>query len=132
MTPKLAFHVQTAFGLAFDVEKTSDRPSGFKPARVDFTVGRELYGELRLSGFAAALECGFTQKLIIVGGLEARYPDENVGRAVAIRQMLIEDFGADAHRVDTLLSPANTAGNVAAIKKALDDMKLYRLKSAPY
>src|SRR5207302_10435807 len=126
MTAKSAIRVQTAFGLAFDVEKTLDRPSGFKPARVDFTVGPDLYGELRLSGFAAALECGFTQRLIIVGGLEARYPDESVGRAVAIRRMLIEDFGAEVHRVDTLESQANTAGNVRSEERRVGKECRYR------
>jgi hypothetical protein len=116
MATSVAIRVRTAFGLAFDIEKAPERKSGFKPAEVDLSSRKKLFGNLRLKGFAAALQSGFARSIILVGGLEGRYPDEAIGRATAIRKMLLEDCGIPSRRVDALQSAPNTGGNVNIIK----------------
>ena len=114
----LAITVRTLFGLAFDVEKDSSRKSGFKPASIDLGIGKELFGDLRLDGFAAALRCGFADELILAGGDEGRYKGETpiINRASAIMQMLIHDYCVDASRVQAFASKSNTLGNVGIIR----------------
>ncbi len=78
---------------------------------------QELFGGLRLSGFAAALRTGAIEKLTVVGGDEGRYKNDNpINRAVAIRLMLIHDFGIDPEQVDAMASNSNTLGNVDIIR----------------
>jgi hypothetical protein len=116
--------VRIAFGLAFDVEKALDRKSNFKPADTVFKTGAKQFAELRLHGFAAALECGFASKLLVVGGTESRYGKEQISRAVAIRDMLVDDHGVAPDRVEALASEPHTIGNAQAIKAALDEQGL--------
>lgn len=108
-------------GLAFDIEKTKDTASGFKPGRIDAGAGKELFADLRLEGFAALLRLGFAEKLILFGGNEGRYKGEVpiINRAWAITQMLEKDFGIAPDRLGYVASNSNTGGNVAAIKKAI-------------
>lgn len=117
MKQKLALSVDTTFGLAFDIEKTSERKSGFKPAQFDLGSGKELFGELRLEGFAGLLKIGFAKRLIIVGGNEGRYKTETptINRAWAIREMLVHDFGINPDNVASVASNSNTGGNIIAI-----------------
>lgn len=106
------------FGLAFDIERTSDTRSGYKPAKYDMGGVQELFGELRLDGFAKALRLGIVDKLTVVGGDEGRYKNDNpINRAVAIREMLIHDHGIDPALVDAVPSKSNTLGNVGIIKE---------------
>jgi len=109
----------TVFGLAFDIEKDPTNASGFKPALMDLGAGLELFGELRLWGFASLLLGGYARKLIVVGGNEGRYKDERpvINRAEAIRQMLIHDHGVLPDKVEAIPSASNTGGNIAIIKK---------------
>lgn len=117
MEQKLALSADTAFGLAFDVEKASDRTSGFKPAQFDRSAAKDLFGDLRLDGFAALLRIGFARKLVIIGGNEKRYENETpqINRAWAIREMLIHDCGISPDVVASISSKANTTGNVDAM-----------------
>lgn len=110
------------FGLAFDIERTNATRSGFKPAQYDMGGIQELFGDLRLAGFAAALRLGVIKTLTLVGGDEGRYKNDNpINRAVAIREMLVQDFGIDPSRVDAVPSNSNTLGNVAIIKSRSKD-----------
>lgn len=105
------------FGLAFDIERTNTTRSGYRPAKYDMGGIQELFGELRLAGFAAALRTGSIAHLTMVGGDEGRYKNDNpINRAVAIRLMLIHDFGIDPNDVDAVPSNSNTLGNVGIIK----------------
>lgn len=108
----------TVFGLAFDIEKDRGRPSGFKPAQSDLNAGKELFGDLRLNGFASLLRRGFTNRLIIVGGDEGRYKHDDpvINRARAIREMLILDQGINPKAVEVIPSSSNTGGNIAIIR----------------
>lgn len=105
------------FGLAFDIERTNTTASGYRPAQYDMGGIQELFGDLRLAGFAAALRLGVISTITIVGGDEGRYKDDSpINRAVAIREMLIRDFGIDESRVKAVPSKSNTLGNVGIIK----------------
>jgi hypothetical protein len=119
----LAVSVDTAFGLAFNVEKAPEHPGGFLPARFDFGARKELYGDLRLNGFAALLRTGFAKRLIIVGGDEAAYKDEtpSINQGWAIREMLICGFDIDPARVEAVESKSDTSGNIAAIAAKMKD-----------
>lgn len=110
-----------AFGLAFDIEKSLETRSGFQPARIDLGAAKDLFGQLRLEGFAALLELGFADKLIVTGGIEGRYKEEGIPRARAIIEMLEKDFGIPKNRLGFLVSASNTGGNVQAIKKYAGD-----------
>lgn len=104
-----------AFGLAFDIEKTSDTASGFMPADIDLGGGEKLFADLRLDGFAALMRLNFAEKIIIVGGMEGRYREEKIPRAWAICQMLEKDCGIAAERLEWRVSGSNTGGNVQII-----------------
>jgi hypothetical protein len=117
-------HFGVGFGLSCDIEKSDTQNSGYKPASVDLAYQTPLFGELRIRGFAAAIECNFIQRLIIVGGFEARYPAEKISRAHAIKQMLVQDFGAASDRIGCLQSAPNTSGNIVAIRVALSEMNV--------
>lgn len=106
-----------AFGLAFDVRKASTTKSGFEPAPYDLGAGVELFGPLRLRGWAAMMRLNFVDTITIVGGDEGRYAGETpvVNRASAIREMLIHDCGIEASRVDAVASKSNTRGNIGII-----------------
>lgn len=115
MTTNLAIRVRIFFGLAFDIEKTIERKSGFRPAEYDLSSHKKLFGDLRLDGFSSMLESGFAERLIVIGGIERRYPNESVGRAWVIRKMLIEDLGISSERIDAVSSAPNTGGNIETI-----------------
>ncbi len=105
------------FGLAFDIERTNTTSSGYKPARYDMGGIQELSGELRLAGFSALLRLYIVEKLTIVGGDEGRYKNDHpINRAVAIREMLVNDYGIDPARVEAIPSKSNTLGNVGIIR----------------
>lgn len=126
LSPEIAQSFDAVFGLAFDVEKTAETKSGFKPAMVDLKHHMEIYGDVRLEGFAALMKLGFTKNLVIVGGNETRYEGETpaVNRATAICEMLINDYGIEENSISFISSEPNTAGNVAAIKKMIELEKL--------
>jgi len=71
-----------AFGLAFEVEKSHETKSGFKPAVTDKSQ-QLLFADLRLDGFAALLRLGLANSLRIVGGNEGRYKSEGCNRSSA-------------------------------------------------
>lgn len=81
-------------------------------------VGKELFAPERLDGFAAALNTGFADELILAGGDEGRYKGETptINRAWAIGQMLIGDYDIDPRRIQTFASKSNTLGNVGIIR----------------
>lgn len=108
--------VPVVFGLAFDVEKAPGRKSGFQPAQFDLGAGKNMFGDIRLEGFAALLRTGFAAKLIVVGGLEGRYSSEHIPRAWAICEMLEKDFGIPRDQLSFLVSRSNTGGNVEMIR----------------
>jgi hypothetical protein len=106
------------FGLAFDIERSSRTRSGFEPAQFDLGSGKDLFGNLRLQGFAAMLQLNIVNTLTIVGGDEGRYKGETpiINRASAIRLMLVKDYDIDPLRVDAQASKSNTLGNVGIIR----------------
>ncbi len=107
-----------AFGLAFDIERTNATKSGYRPAQYDMGGIQELFGDLRLDGFAAMLRLNIAKRVTIVGGDEGRYKNDGpINRAVAIRLMLIDDHGIDPARVDAVASKSNTVGNVGIIRE---------------
>jgi hypothetical protein len=97
-------------GLAFDVMRDGD---DLKPALIDLGARKELFGDVRLRGFQAALQKGIAPCLIIAGGDEGRYKDETptVNRAEAIRDMLVRR-GIPATQIIARASKSNTLGNV--------------------
>ena len=109
--------MRQAFGLAFDIQRDPSTRSGFSPAPTDLGAGLELFGPLRLRGFAAMLRMGFVDHLTVVGGDEGRYKNEQpvINRAWAICEMLIHDFGIVPDRVSFVASKSNTLGNVGII-----------------
>ena len=121
MRPQSAIRVNTAFCLAFDIERTPERKSGFRPAKFDSQAGKQLFGDLRLKGFASSLLAGFAKKLVIVGGIEGRCEDGTLGRAWGIRQMLIRDFDIAAERMEAIQSGPSTRGNIETIGAVLAD-----------
>jgi hypothetical protein len=122
MKPMMSVH--TAFGLACDVQKTRGQVNQFHAADGELSTGRKLFGDLRLEGFAALLKTGFAERLIVVGGAEARYKDKQIGRAYAVREILLRDLGVDAERIEAMHSEPNTSGNVAAIKRIVEERSL--------
>jgi hypothetical protein len=110
------------FGLAFDIEKSSRTRSGFAPAPLDLGSGKELFGDLRLQGFAAMLKLGIVSHLTLVGGDEGRYKGETpvINRAAAIREMLVHDHGIAPEIVASAASKSNTLGNVGIIADRSD------------
>lgn len=106
-----------AFGLAFDIARSKLATSGYIPAQFDLGSGKELFGSVRISGWAAMMRLGIVDRLTIVGGDEGRYKNDHpINRAVAIREMLIHDYEVDAARVDAVPSKSNTLGNVGIIR----------------
>jgi hypothetical protein len=122
MKPMMSVH--TAFGLACDVQKARGQVNQFRAADGELSTGKKLFGDLRLEGFAALLKTGFAERLIVVGGAEARYKDEQIGRACAVREILLRDLGVDAERVEALHSEPSTSGNVAAVKRIVEERSL--------
>lgn len=93
--PDLAIHCNTAFVLTAEVEKDASTGSGFRCAERQFTRGGRLFGEIRYRGVASMSRLGFAKDRIrIVGGLEDRYPGENIIRSIAFKSILEEDMGA--------------------------------------
>ena len=117
--------IRTAFGLAFDIEKGPTN-SGFWPAQIDLGAGKELFGDLRLEGFAALLSSDYAETLVLAGGDEGRYKNATpvINRAAAIREMLIGDFNIAPDRVLSFPSRSNTGGNIAIIKSVMTDRGL--------
>ncbi|MEK7124370.1 MAG: hypothetical protein AAB877_01625 [Patescibacteria group bacterium] len=127
---QLAVTVDTVFGLAFDIEKAPERKSGFKPAQCDLGAKKELFGDVRLAGFAALLMLGFAKKLIVIGGKEGRYKNEEpaIGRAFAICEMLTKDLNVEPACVSHVISEPNTGGNIAVISHRIisdDNLSIY-------
>jgi hypothetical protein len=120
---------ETGFLFAFDIERTDDTKSGFKPAERHFGsgpaptyLGDKLYADLRINGALAALRLGVVKRLVIPGKDEKRYAGEIIrvdGRDMPlyqgyiIRKMLIEDHDVPADMVDWVPSSGDT-GNAAA------------------
>jgi len=110
--------VDIAFGLAFDIERVPTTASGFRPAQFDLGAAKDLFGDIRLEGFASLIRLGFAQNLTVVGGDEGRYKNDNpVNRADAIRLMLVKDHGLGENMISSFPSRSNTGGNVAIIKR---------------
>lgn len=122
----LKITTHTAFGLAFDVEKDHSSKSGFKPARTDLGSGKELFGELRLMGFAAALDTGFAKALVLAGGDEGRYRGEEpiINRAESIKKMLIEEHSIDPRTIEAHPSRSNTGGNIDIFARRVQESGL--------
>lgn len=114
------------FGLAFDVERTAGTISGWRPARTKVNSQLRLFAKARLLGFVAALESGWAEKMVIVGGNEGRYMLEHPppNQAKAIEEMLVMDHSIPRSQVRSMRSLSNTIGNVAMIRKIVQDEKL--------
>lgn len=103
--PTLAITVDVAFVLTAEVEKDPSTASGYRCAAEQMTQGGQLYGEARYRGVAAMTRLGFAKRVIIVGGQEMRYPEENITRSLAFKAILEEDMGA-VGTIDAALSTA--------------------------
>ena len=99
-----------------------------------------LLAESRWRGFASALNGGFVEKLVVLGGQEkiltAKIPVEMrthctpcgkegdflfVPRGFATTEGLIKSYGVDRAKVDYRITEGNTGGNVGAIASVLED-----------
>ena len=117
---------KVAFGLGFNVVRDATKKSGYAPAHVDGAVGRQLFADLRLEGFAALLKLDLITTLVIVGGVEKASKTEPnpPHEADAIRKMLVLDFGISDERVVTISSGRNTAGNAGVIARYIEENEL--------
>ncbi len=122
MTDQTRQSFKLGLGHGFDVEKDSTTLSGFKPARYHDKTGVPLLADLRLHGFAAALELNICETLLIAARDEERYPDENINQAWAIYQMLVFDLGADSSRLRWIKSGKGTDKNVLAMSDVAKEM----------
>ncbi|HVM73363.1 MAG TPA: hypothetical protein VMU13_00595 [Candidatus Paceibacterota bacterium] len=113
------FPLERAFGLAFDVERDSERRSGFKPAEIQLgpQMPLPMYGELRLHGFAATIMGGFCEHITIVGKDEKRINDCVVYQGNAICEMLVRDLGVPREQVSWNTSDSNTGHTLEVIRK---------------
>ena len=109
-------------GLAFDIERDQSTASGYRPAEYDLGVGLSLFGDLRLHGFAVAIQSGLAERIILAGGDEGRYKEEQpiINRAEAIKAMLEADFGIDPNLVTAFPSRSNTGGNIAIFAREIE------------
>jgi hypothetical protein len=81
-----------AICLTAEVERDPKKPSGYRIADRQRTVGTKLYARERFEGIAAAARLGFAYNYLVIGGHEDRYPGEGVDRAEAFRDVLVKDF----------------------------------------
>jgi hypothetical protein len=121
----------TIIGLSTSITVKDGR---FEPREADH--GIPLLGRARWSGYLAALQHGYAQRLIVVGGREsvpaAQVPADIaitceregdailVPRGQAICHMLAHDHGVDARRLGHRVCAGHTGGNVEAIRAILD------------
>ena len=126
---------ETGFLFAFDIERTEETRSGFKPAERHFGsgpaptyLGDKLYADLRIKGALAALKLGIVKRLVIPGKDEKRYPGETICvdntdmplyQGCIIRKMLIEDHGVPADIVDWVPSSGDTGNAAAAMSRRI-------------
>lgn len=115
--PKLGERAKVAFLLALDVEYGKN--GEWCIAETHYGTGLSQFGEPWIHGVHAVLEKGLAEKLVIVGGVEQRYPDESTPRPNIIKHILTKG-GADPERIECLLSQPNTVGNAIAIREWLD------------
>lgn len=108
----------------------------FRPRQEQY--GIPLFGDLRWKGWAAALNAGYADRLIVIGGLERLSATDcppDIGRKDADRDggclvprgaacchALTTEFGVDRAKVDWKHSIGNTGGNAVAIKEIMDDL----------
>jgi uncharacterized SAM-binding protein YcdF (DUF218 family) len=109
----------TLLVLAFDIEKSGSTASGYEPAEYQLTEWGSipLFSKIRLEATAAAYHLGIAKQAVIFGGVEKRYqPAESIGRADAIRQMLIHDYDVSPDWVASVTTKPNTQGNIESIR----------------
>lgn len=102
-----------AFVLSYDVEAPEGESSRMAP--VHLQSGLKQFPDVWLKGVRSALTTKLARKLVIVGGLEARYPGKNIARPDVIKSILCDEGDIDAGFVDCVVSEPNTIGNAEAI-----------------
>ncbi len=135
MMSKLVQRAKSVVGFAFDIEKASERKSGFRPAKEH--LGSEnpnpMYADPRLEGYAAMLRLGYTEQLIIPGKDERRYKSELVDidgqpspiwQGWTIREMLVKDFGCDGTCIRWVSSTGTTMNAALAIQELAEKEKM--------
>jgi hypothetical protein len=107
---------------AHDVERFGD---GFRLADTQYRTGLGLFTEYWLPGAAAALKGGLVNEIAIIGGLEERYPEEEISRAEVVRHLMIKEHGVDERRVTAHISAPHTEGNIEVAQALLKKRGLW-------
>lgn len=108
--------VSVAFTLAVDVVRYET--GGWYVADKHYHSGQKQFGAFWARGVAAAAG-KLARHVVIVGGHEARYPNEGIERPDILRELVIAE-DADPRAVSTQLSAPHTGGNAAAIREWID------------
>lgn len=125
-SPRTARCPNVLIGLSVATKAT---PGGFRP--LESQNGEDLFGELRWQGWAVAINAGYVDRLIIIGGLdehpEADCPEDIrisgrgpegtvfVPRGYACCHSLIHKYGVSPRKVEWRLSAGESSGNATII-----------------
>lgn len=137
--PALKKHIKTAFCMTAEVEKSTTTASGYRCAEIQYTtLGKldlKLFGEERFRGIAAMTRLGYAERVVIIGGREDRYLDENVSRSLAFKAILEHDFGAVGEIVGHVQSGTTMSADAyEVVRQAIggDDPANYAVVSSKY
>ena len=124
----------TILGLSVAVTATARK---FEPQASQYGV--PLFGDLRWKGWASALNAGFADRLIVIGGLEHldrdtcppdvgwTSPEQDhvqlVPRGLACCHALASEFGVDRAKLDWRHSEGNTGSNAQTIRSLVAEMR---------
>lgn len=94
----MAFKFQTpsvplVFGLACNIERTTETLSGFRAKDVHGPSQEQLFGQPRLADFAAMLKSGFTKQIVFLGAAE-KDDGEPFQQGDAMVTIVEQDYGA--------------------------------------
>ncbi len=106
-----------------EVEKCETTASGFRCADIQWSTRSEaqpakLFAELRFRGVAAMTRLGFADRVMIIGGVEDRYPGENISRSEAFKAILEKDFVAVGEIVAHQQSGTTMTANAFAVMES--------------
>jgi len=116
--PRCGMPADAAFVLSYDVIcPISDDPRLAQARMADrhLQSGLMQFSDVWLPGVAAVLTTNLAKKVVVVGGYEARYPNEKVSRPEVIKALLQVKHTVDPARVECAVSAPNTIGNAETI-----------------
>lgn len=119
--PNVPMHFSRAFCFGFPVEKTSTTKSGWKPIYGD---KQPLFADLRITGWAAALQTGQVDILHPLGYFEDRYPEEKILRPEVQKLILVNDYGVDPAMVEPMQTEANTWDHLVVMKQVMKEQRI--------